>query len=119
MISVLLLIFALVSDFRMFAEVQHLQSLLCGISDPSNYDASTFTGNVFCDWNRGDLNYHTSSSDDLVWYSFLMFTLSSSVIEKISSRKFALFSLELFTDLFACSIQVMNAWLKVSEFNRL
>jgi hypothetical protein len=51
----------------MFADVHHLQSLLCGISEPSNYDQATYTGNVFCDWNRGDLNYRHGGSDDLVW----------------------------------------------------
>ncbi len=51
----------------MFEDVQKFQSLLCGITDPSNYDQATFTGNVFCDWNRGDLNYRHGSSSDLVW----------------------------------------------------
>ena len=51
----------------MFADVRQLQSLLCGITDPSNYDPATFTGNVFCDWNRGDLNYRHGGSEDLVW----------------------------------------------------
>jgi hypothetical protein len=51
----------------MFADVHQLQSLLCGITDPSNYDKATFTGNVFCDWNRGDLNYRHGSSPELVW----------------------------------------------------
>ena len=40
---------------------------LCGITDSSNYDPATFTGNVFCDWNRGDLNYRHGGSSDLVW----------------------------------------------------
>mmetsp|Transcript_88359 Transcript_88359/g.234969 ORF Transcript_88359/g.234969 Transcript_88359/m.234969 type:complete len:111 (-) Transcript_88359:216-548(-) len=51
----------------MFADVRQLQSLLCGISEGSNYDSATFTGNVFCDWNRGDLTYSRTTSDNLVW----------------------------------------------------
>ena len=39
----------------MFQDIVKFQSLLCGISEESNYDPSTFTGNVFCDVNRGDL----------------------------------------------------------------